>query len=223
MSDSERLATHAPALLKALWATGVLAAFLLPSWCLCEPISAAGSGPKRTLQPATQGQMDKTYRVRRIEIKGSGNLAMNRIARACGIRTQLILKPQSLERCQEHALQTYLRAGFIRAAIQVQPQYSAVDANTRAGFVDILITVSEGPKYHIGSIEFQGNDKTRHRTVQRATGLNLGMPYDPLSIKKWVGGLNRLGLFETVKPEDVEVEFDEQDHAAYLRFHLKEK
>src|SRR5437667_59456 len=134
-------------------------------------------------------------------------MASNRIAQACGIRTNVRLKPQSLETCKEHALQLYLRAGFIRAVIEIQPQYSVADANVGGGVVDILITVNEGSKYCIGAIEFQGNYKTRHRIVQRATGLRLGMPYDPLSIKKWVGGLNRLALFETVKPEDVEIEF----------------
>jgi outer membrane protein assembly factor BamA len=202
---------------------GFLATFLLTDCFLDESASAARYRAQRQLLPPPQQEANENYRVRRIEIKGAGNLAPKRIARACGIRTNVTLKPQSLETCKERALQLYLRAGFIRAAIEIQPQYSVADANARVGVVDILITVSEGAKYYVGAIEFQGNYKTRHRIVQHATKLHLGMPYDPLSIEKWVGGLNRLALFETVKPEDVEIEFDEQDHAVYLRFHLREK
>lgn len=86
-----------------------------------------------------------------------------------------------------------------------------------------VVKIDEGARYFIGRIEFKGNEKTRHRTAQRAAGIRRGSPYDPGQVKKWVHGLNRLGRFKTVANEDVHIETDDREHSVHVLFNVREK
>lgn len=190
---------------------------------LSESASVAKHSTQSPLRLSAQEERHDNYRIGKVDLTGAGNLAPKRLARACGIRPNAVFKPDSLQICKEQIKRAYLVAGFIKAVVEVEPQYSRVEPNTKRRIVDILITVTEGNRYHISAIEFLGNDNTRHRIVQQATGLHVGDPFDPLGIARWVSGINRLGRFEKVKAQDVETEIDDQEQSVLVRFHLKEK
>lgn len=200
----------------------IIASLLFQSF-LSESASAANYSTQSPLRVSGQEERHDNYRIGKVDVTGAGNLAPKRLARACGIRPNAGFRPDSLQICKEHIKRAYLVAGFIKIAVEVEPQYSRVEPNTKRSTVDILITVTEGNKYHISAIEFLGNDNTRHRIVQHATGLNVGDPFDPLGITRWVSGINRLGRFEQVRAQDVETEIDDQEQSVLVRFHLKEK
>lgn len=170
-----------------------------------------------------QHQSSENYRVRRIDIRGAAHFTVQQIKEACGMRPDSILKEGFMQACRQNLTQTYASAGFIKVTVEIQPVYAVPNPGDREGLVDLLVSISEGPKYTIGRIEFEGNSNTRHRVLQRAIGLNLGDPYDPSQKQKWIRSLNRLRRFWIVAPGDVEVEIDEDNHLVYLRFHVREK
>jgi len=94
----------------------------------------------------------------------------------------------------------------------------------RNQFVDLQITLDEGVAFYIRRTEVYGGDTTNHHVVMRAVGdLRPEQPYNPELVEKWVIGLNRLGRFERVKKEDIEIRIDKQEHFVDVLFHVKEK
>jgi outer membrane protein assembly factor BamA len=170
-----------------------------------------------------QRQARPKYRVGRIEILGSGHLTDTVVIHFCAIRPGALLDDESIEGCAERLKKRYLADGFMKALVDIRPEYKEPKGDAKEGVVDIVVRIDEGARYFIGRIEFKGNEKTRHRTAQRGAGIHLGSPYDPGQVRNWIQGLNRLGRFKTVTNEDVHIATDDREHSVHVLFNVREK
>jgi outer membrane protein assembly factor BamA len=107
--------------------------------------------------------------------------------------------------------------------VSVSQETTAQQGSGKKEIINVKITINEGPSFYIRRTEVMGNETTNHMVVMRAANLWPDQPYNPNRIDKWIEGLNRLGRFEQVKREDIEIEVNEQEHFADVVFHLEEK
>jgi len=100
--------------------------------------------------------------------------------------------PEDFEASIASALSAYDDAGYPVA--RITPEVTAYDGTGLA----VTLTVEEGPRASIGSIEFEGAVGTKHDVLVRETGLKLGEPYDGSRVEAARQNLMGLGVFETV-------------------------
>ncbi len=89
-------------------------------------------------------------------------------------------------------------------------------------WVDLSARVSAGPQYRVGRIEFRGNHSFSDSTVRRVFKLDEGDLLNPDLLRRSVGRVNKLGLFETVNGDQVYVIRDPETGTADVRVALKE-
>jgi len=172
----------------------------------------------------THGQDEKRrFRFGMVEVEGAKTFTPEQIIRISRIKTGSLVKTGDIDKAMQLIKDAYLSRGFIHAEVSISEESKPPLPKAKEGLIDLRITIHEGESFFIRRIEFIGNTTTRHRIVQRATGLHLNDPYNPARLDKAIQGLNRLGRFELVTKEDVTVEINEQGHFVDLLFHLKEK
>jgi outer membrane protein insertion porin family len=91
----------------------------------------------------------------------------------------------------------YKNLAFAQA--NISPRYETRVENGISK-VDTTLVVSEGEKYYVRRIDFQGNDTTLDKVLRRAIlPLSEGAPFSIELLQNGILGLNQLGFFE-VKP-----------------------
>jgi len=96
----------------------------------------------------------------------------------------------------------YRARGYIYA--YVNPEYVEKDANV----VDVHLTVYEGDQFHLGRIEFQGNNTTKDKVLRREIFLEEGMIMDMETFKQSIYKLGQLGYFKVTENPDFKVNQD---------------
>jgi len=165
----------------------------------------------------------KRYKLNTVTVAGVEFLDRARIIRISGIRLGTEFNTESIEKGIEEIKKEYIRLGFIKATVSFDKELRSLADGKFDGIADLTIKIDQGDRFYIGIIEFYGNNKTRHKMLQSAAGLNIGEPYNPYKVENWVRGLNKLNRLETVKKEDIEIEIDEKKEAVFIRFHIREK
>lgn len=85
------------------------------------------------------------------------------------------------------------------------------------------LSVDEAEGLLIGRIEFAGNANTRDGVVRRAFGLREGAVLKRKHLRRGLGRLNRLGLFERIAEGDVIFRDGGESGQVYLLVVVKER
>jgi outer membrane protein insertion porin family len=107
---------------------------------------------------------------------------------------------------------------------------STATANAAAGagpaVVDVVMRLSEGPRYVINRIAFKGNTITRDDVIRRELNLYEGGVFNTEALKHSVRRLNQLGYFKTLEGSDKDLKVDKASgvaDAVDLTFTLEEQ
>jgi outer membrane protein assembly factor BamA len=155
--------------------------------------------------------------------EGANAFTTKNLLAIAGVKRKQDFRPNTIQRIIDRIRSAYLDRGYMNVAIAVNTDSIAQQPTIKKARVNLKVSIYEGPRYFVRRTEVMGNEQTNHGVVMRAAGLRTGEPYNPNRIDKWVAGLNRLGRFQPVKREDIQIEMDEQEHSADVLFHLKEK
>ncbi|MBZ5580084.1 MAG: hypothetical protein LAP40_26285 [Acidobacteriia bacterium] len=81
-------------------------------------------------------------------------------------------------------------------------------------WADVTTSLTPGPSYRAGRIEFRGNHRFSDSTLRHMLRLDEGAPLDPLRVRQSLARLNRTGWFEPLTPADVAMNAAQgSDHA----------
>lgn len=80
-----------------------------------------------------------------------------------------------------------------------------------------------GLPYTVGRIEFRGNHRFGDLTLRRAIALDEGVLFDWERLRRSVGRLNQLNLFEPLGEQDIQVDRDDNARRANITFWMREK
>jgi outer membrane protein insertion porin family len=92
--------------------------------------------------------------------------------------------------------------------------------------VDVVMRLSEGPRYVINRIAFKGNTITRDDVIRRELNLYEGGVFNTEALKHSVRRLNQLGYFKTLEGSEKDLKVDKANGAADavdLTFTLEEQ
>ena len=124
------------------------------------------------------------------------------------------LSPGGVESAIEMALNAYDRAGF--PATRIMPEVYAAGE----GKLGVVMRVEEGPRARIGSVEFQGEIRTRPDVLRRESGLRAGEPYDGSKVAEARNKLLGLGVFEQVS--EAQLSMNPADSSLLVVFEARE-
>jgi outer membrane protein insertion porin family len=103
---------------------------------------------------------------------------------------------------------------------------SAAEATGAPAVVDVVMRLSEGPRYVINRIAFKGNTVTRDDVIRRELNLYEGGVFNTEALKHSVRRLNQLGYFKTLEGSDKDLKVDKANgvaDAVDLTFTLEEQ
>lgn len=180
--------------------------------------------PLLTCNPTFQSDLSPSEKLGQVVVKNADVFSSDQITRIAGIRLGQSINDQVIEKAAQRIKKAYLRRGFIEVEASIRKEVAFDPARDKNRIVHLEIAIDEGSSFHIRRTEVEGNEKTNHNVVMRAAGgLRPDQPYDPQQVETWMAGMNRLGRFERVKKEDIEIKIDKQGHFVDLLFHVKEK
>jgi outer membrane protein insertion porin family len=106
------------------------------------------------------------------------------------------------------------------------PPAGPVAAPAGPAIVDIVMRLSEGPRYVIDRIAFKGNTITRDDVIRRELSLYEGGVFNTEALKHSVRRLNQLGYFKAIEGSDKDLKVDKSTgvaDAVDLTFTLEEQ
>jgi outer membrane protein insertion porin family len=177
-----------------------------------HPNAATPEAKKRRLYldiPIAEGQR---FKFGEITIEGNERYSDEILLRVFRRRNGGWLHSKIIDDGVEKIGDIYRNSGFI---------YSQVSTELRerdAGTADVVVHVTEGDQYKVGSLEFEGNTRTRDKVlrrefrVQEGTFLNMG------ALKSSLYKINQLGYFKLNEDDPIKFEdFDTEHKTVDLR------
>jgi outer membrane protein insertion porin family len=114
-------------------------------------------------------------------------------------------------------------AGLPAAAVEVN---AIATAEAGPAIVDVVMRLSEGPRYVINRIAFKGNTITRDEVIRRELNLYEGGVFNTEALKHSVRRLNQLGYFKALEGSEKDLKVDKANgvaDAVDLTFTLEEQ
>jgi outer membrane protein assembly complex protein YaeT len=123
-----------------------------------------------------------------------------------------------LESTRQNILKTLGRRGYGRARVDLVQQFAASQP-----LVDVVFFIEPGDPMLVGRIDFAGNSRLPDKFLRRQLRLSEGDVYDSSKLDKSIERLNRSGLIQELRREDVDLQMDEEQNSIHVIFHVKEK
>jgi outer membrane protein insertion porin family len=118
----------------------------------------------------------------------------------------------------------YADRGHIQHSADAEPTFHEPPPGGRAGVVDFLITIDEGKRFTLHSIELSGNAMTPDDILRPAIVLRDGEPFRQTLLDESLKNLEGLGLFEKIdRGKDVDYAVGEEPSQVKIKIKLKEK
>lgn len=164
----------------------------------------------------------KTYRYRKIDLKGDLKGFEKQVNQILSIKTGELFNRSKLYRANILALTTlYQDHGY--AYVNVNPNYQ-LDGPKRV--MDLSLTIQKGPRVKIERIEFSGNTTTQDKVIRREIRFLEGEYYNGSKVRLSQNRIFALGFFEKNDPMSgikVVTQRGTQPDRIVVKFILKEK
>lgn len=170
------------------------------------------------------------YRVGRITVEGAEHFDAKSLRQMLPLKRGDIADTLALRRWAfEHLRQKYADEGFIQYEADIQPEYR-VEPGAPEGVLDLTVTVNEGKRFKLRSVEFEGPADVPSGALREALGLKEGEFFRQQQYRDGVAKLNDLDLFgregrfeDVDEDRDVEFRGDEVTGELDLKIHLTER
>lgn len=114
--------------------------------------------------------------------------------KACGLKPGDPFSPERLKKAENSLVQYVSDQGYPHVSIG-----SSSSLNAEGTLARISFRVDDGPFVRMGDTFFQGNFKTRKRTLSQTIGLKQGEPFSVSRMYKAQRDVRDMGIFENVK------------------------
>lgn len=183
----------------------------------------------RLVQPAPNGRESiityiieegQLYTLRSVQVEIESEpgeqpvFTQSQIAGLISIKAGDVYSVRELDNSIETIRNAYGQLGYVDA-IRTDPRQSIFRVEKRdpeLPLVDLVIGISEGPRYRVGEVIIQGNSLTRQEVIRRQIELRPTRPLDTTAMERSKVRLRRLRLFNDrtgakITPQEPGVEF----------------
>ncbi len=159
------------------------------------------------------------YVLRSVNVEGNAGLASEDVASiARTLKHPSRYNSESLENARNEMSEALGRAGYAFAQVKLE---QSVDRQDFA--VDARFRIFSGDPVVLGRIEFEGNRRVPDSFLRRELRIAEGQVFNSQKVDKSIKRLNRSGLIEELRREDVVIREDPSAGTAHLTFGLKER
>ena len=158
------------------------------------------------------------YRYRNFEVTGATAVEVDAISRVYGIEPGQIANWVALKEANDLLKKSYSQMGFLD--MEVVPQLS-FDEDEKT--IDIALAITEGNRYIVSRIRFEGNTKTRDKVLRREFFLEEQREFNGDLLELSVIRLNQLGYFERIEEDDYDVVKKPREAEADVVLKVKER
>ena len=168
---------------------------------------AEGHAEARVGPPAVTYSEDRTHvrvvvpvdegprlRIGSVRLAGVGALPEPELRAALALPPGTPWSEYAVDQVRRVLERRYARAGYLAARVEITSE-------RRDGEMDVLFTVTEGPRTRVGRVLVRGLTRTAPHVVLRELPLAAGDPFDPDALVEAQRKLALLGLFESVEVE----------------------
>jgi outer membrane protein insertion porin family len=178
------------------------------------------NGVKITI-PIEEGVL---YRAGEIEIKDAKLFSPDEIRETIGLKKGEVIKGISvISKGIDLLKQKYQERGYVQVDVYFQPEFYAPAPDTNEAIADLKFIFEEGEVYTIGKISFTGSGAFNDELLRSKLSIKEGDVYNRTLFEKSLLRLNRLGIFEMVKEEDVGLNTNEKTKLVEMIFLLTRK
>ncbi|HYL99478.1 MAG TPA: POTRA domain-containing protein [Blastocatellia bacterium] len=162
----------------------------------------------------------RQYRLGKVTIEDNTAVSNEEIENAISLRPGEIIDGTKINHGLDALKELYGTLGYV----EFNPDAS-IDwrepAGSDEGFADITFRMDEGKQYRIHGIAFRGATGLTEQNLRRIAGLKEGDVYNQERIDQSLKALNRLGLFEMMKPEDITINTNDRNSELDMVYELK--
>lgn len=177
-------------------------------------------GLKLTLRVEEGGR----YRIGNVRIDGSKVFTHEQIAEMLETKSGDVADGSRLFKGLEARLkEEYSDRGYLQYDYDVEPTFGEFLDSSGDGIVDFVITITEGTKFKVHSIQFVGNITANEFLLRQELPLKEGEPFSRKLFAESIEKLNGLGLFEPIDERHVDFATDQEMGRLALKFKVKEK
>lgn len=177
-----------------------------------DPIlSTTGKGGKRRLKLEIPVDEGERWKLGEITIEGNEVFSDQALLRQFKRPRGGWLRSKTIEEGTEAVDEAYRNFGHIFAKV-------ATDLRERGDHVaDLVVTVEEGDQYKVGTLEFQGNTRTRDKVLRREFRVQEGTLLNMGGVKSSLFKVNQLGYFKLNEDDPILFEnFDSEQKTVDL-------
>jgi outer membrane protein insertion porin family len=174
---------------------------------------------------------NELFRTGRVTIEGAAHFDVKQLRELLPLKRGEIADSVAVRRWAfEHLLHKYADEGFIQYQADIDPAYR-VEPGASEGVLDLTVTVNEGKRFKLGSVEFEGPADAPLDVLREALGLREGEFFGRQAYRDAVQRLNQHALFDgdggrfedVEQDEDVEFRSNEETGELDLRIRLTER
>jgi len=162
-----------------------------------EVVERSGKMRYRIRIPITEGPV---YRLGKVEVKGATTLGSEARGLYADFKSGQVANLPAIRKANEELRRMYARRGFLD--MELSPEMRPDDQHQA---IDISIQITEGERYLLGRLDFQGNDKTRDKVLRREFLIEENDLFNANLLDQSILRLNQLGLFEPLDEKSYEV------------------
>jgi outer membrane protein insertion porin family len=162
----------------------------------------------RLTMPLTEGAL---YRLGELKIEGMETATQEQLRSVLPLARGDVVDGTKLGRwAYEDLKKLYGNLGYVEYTAEIDPEFKTLKGHPHEGVVDLKITIDEGKRFRLGSIEFAG-DNLAQPELRRLFAMNDGDVYSQERFQEGIKKLNHLGLFDLIDADaDSEYKVDEE-------------
>ncbi|MCC7440061.1 MAG: BamA/TamA family outer membrane protein [Bdellovibrionales bacterium] len=137
--------------------------------------------------------------VRDVKFEGASAIDSEQISRILGLRRREPLNLYAFTEGLEALKTAYRRKGYLDAVVTNENSDSVIRYYEKNRFADVVLAISEGPRFSVSKVEVTGLVKTREEIVTRELAFREGGDLDEERLNTSESRLRRLGIFSNVR------------------------
>jgi outer membrane protein insertion porin family len=158
------------------------------------------------------------YRIGAIKVTGVKSLPTEMVQGGLGLVSGEFFDESQLLKGLNALTKGYGRLGFINS--KATP---VLDFDEERKIVNLTVNIDEGREFYVNRITITGNTRTRDELIRREIPLREGFLFDSLRLEMGLLSLNKGGLLEEIKIDDVLIKPSSSEPKVDIEIRVREK
>jgi outer membrane protein insertion porin family len=182
------------------------------------PLAAQSPGPGPGPRRSGPSQLIQEYRIRDLKVAGSRQFSTPIILLILKLASGQVFNEDQLRKGADDLKKLYGSRGYVNFTLT-----PVSDFDEQQKIVNLTLNIDEDRQFKVNHINITGNTKTRDEVIRREILIREGQVFNSTFWDVSLMRLNRLGYFDEIKPEDVQIKPSAIEPTLDIYLTVKEK